>query len=78
MRASAASASWLNSRSVIYNPPLYNFMGATMQSRLCIIVVLALLSQGCGRKGPLYLPHAPQPTPGAPAASAVPNTQTDK
>jgi len=49
-----------------------------MQLRLGIIVVLALLSQGCGRKGPLYLPHNAQPAHGAPAASAVPITQPSK
>ncbi|MGB8516547.1 MAG: lipoprotein [Gallionella sp.] len=58
-----------------------------MPLRLCIIVVLVLLAQGCGRKGPLHMPGTPYPghkTTPAPAAkpasppvpiSAIPTTQ---
>ncbi|MGZ8257208.1 MAG: LPS translocon maturation chaperone LptM [Gallionella sp.] len=46
-----------------------------MSLRLCIIVALVLLMQGCGRKGSLYMPTAAPIPSSIPASSAVPNTQ---
>ena len=58
-----------------------------LKTSVGIIVVFALLLQGCGRKGPLTMPtpvvHKAAPVassavPSAPAASSVPPVPTDK
>ncbi|MEQ1555782.1 MAG: lipoprotein [Gallionella sp.] len=46
-----------------------------MLLRLGIIVGLVLFTQGCGRKGSLYMPAATPINTTIPASSAVPNTQ---
>ena len=61
-----------------------------LKTSVGIIVVFALLLQGCGRKGPLTMPlpvvhkaivpaaPAASAVPSAPVASAVPDTTTSK
>lgn len=48
-----------------------------LKTSVGIIVVFALLLQGCGRKGPLTMP-LPVVHKATPAASAVPSTPADK
>jgi predicted small lipoprotein YifL len=47
-----------------------------MRITFCIMLLLTIILQGCGRKGPLFLSPLPAATPQAtPAASAPENTE---
>ncbi|MGB4923896.1 MAG: lipoprotein [Candidatus Nitrotoga sp.] len=45
-------------RSCLYNPVLFHFSENTIMRMTGIMVLLALLLQSCGHKGPLFLPPA--------------------
>lgn len=46
---------------------------------LGIMLLLAIILQGCGRKGPLFLPPVPTATPqAAPAQPATETTESKK
>ena len=45
-------------RSCLYNLALFHFNESTTMRMTGIMVLLALLLQSCGHKGPLFLPPA--------------------
>jgi predicted small lipoprotein YifL len=89
--AGAAQAGAAKLAALLYNLALFNHAeGAAMRMpefvTIAVILLITIMMQGCGRKGPLFLEPAPAPvvaapaqpaaTPAAPAASSVPAAPT--
>ncbi|WP_320412325.1 LPS translocon maturation chaperone LptM [Candidatus Nitrotoga sp. HW29] len=54
-------------RSCLYNPVLFPFSETTIMRMTGMMVLLALLLQSCGHKGPLFMP------PAQPAIQPIPD-----